>query len=301
MRMRAKTALYLVGILVVCSSSGAAQSLRVDWQQPADEIDGETITVQNGTVTLDAEVYGTIDYVEIDRRYSDDQTDDRDVFRTQSLDNVTVHVGSLDNTTIDIRVLGANGSADTTTMYVEVNDEQKPTAELTATRVSNETVRVAGVIRDNAQPHLLRIKTPSTTKVINLRTLDAERQTLGGFDIRRESAEIETTVSVPASQQNLSIELEDRADNVRELQLPIGGETPTPTPTATPTPTETQTPTPAEGTTKDPTPTTTTTQTPFTTNGTDVPTPAADASGLNPVVAGLGAVLVLVVVVVFLR
>jgi cell division septation protein DedD len=174
---------------------------------------------------------------------------------------------------------------------------------LTATRLSDETVRAAGVIRDNAQPHLLRIETPSATKVINLRTLDAERQTLGGFDIRRDTAEIETTVTVPASQQNLSIELEDRADNVRELELPIGGETSTPTPTATPTPTETQTPTPAEPPTPTPTATTTTTptQTTTTTNGTDVSTPAADASGLNPVVAGLGAVLVLVVVVVFLR
>ena len=84
-----RKALCLVGILMICTSPAVAQSLRVDWQQPADEIDGETITVQNGTVTLDAEVYGTIDYVEIDRRYSDDQTDDRDVFRTESLDNVT--------------------------------------------------------------------------------------------------------------------------------------------------------------------------------------------------------------------
>ncbi|ERG96600.1 MAG: hypothetical protein J07HQW2_03080 [Haloquadratum walsbyi J07HQW2] len=282
-------------LLIVTSTSGAP--FWVEWQAPESNLDGETVEVSNGTVRLNATIRGSVDYVEIEREYKDQQTDDRDIFRVENLKNQTIHAGTKNVTQVRVRAFGKSRGIDVTEFELIVNDATAPTLrEFDTTRIDNTTIAVEGVVYDATQPHFVRFQASPGQEILNVRRLDNGRQTLGGFNIRRTSAEFERTLTIPRTQKNLTITLEDRADNTRTVTVPINKTTSVTTPTPSTTPTA--------STSTDTSPTTTTlTATPAATtmigeSQTSTPTSASTPSGeTNPIRLGLNALLLITVIV----
>ena len=225
---------------------------RVEWHNPfeTEPPDEEALGVSDGTIRLNASIYdeSAIDRVEIERIYSDGQTDDRDFRQVDDLDNVTVHAGTYDDTEIHIRVFDEHGYADITYFEVNVDDNQSPTADLDAERTGDGQIRLTGTVRDDTQPKKLTVVLlDHNNQVVNSRGTNDGRQVYGGVDISRNSFDVDVTVPEPRG-DSLTVRLKDRAGNPREMEVPVPSaetETPTATPTPTPTPEPTATPVPA--------------------------------------------------------
>jgi hypothetical protein len=225
---------------------------RVEWHSPfeSEPPDEEALSVDDGTIRLNASIYdeSAIDYVEIERTYSDGQTDDRDYRQVDDLNNVSVNAGTFDDTEIRVRVFDEHGHVDVTEFAVNVDDNSAPTAEVETERTADEKIRLTGTVRDDTQPEKLTVVLPDySNRVVNSRGANDGRQTLGGVDIARNSFEVDMTVPEPRG-DSVTVRLEDRAGNQREIEVPLPStetETPTPTATATPTPEPTATPVPA--------------------------------------------------------
>ena len=293
--------LIILCILLFAVTPALGAPFWVEWHAPESDLDGKTVQVSNGTVRLNATIRGSVDYVEIERTYKDQQTNDRDIFRVQNLRNQTIHAGTKNVTQVQVRAFGESGGIDTTKFDMTVSDTTAPTLrEFEATRVDNTTVAVEGVIYDATQPHFIRIQlTSSSTRIINVRTLDGERDLRAGFDVRRTFGEFERTVTLPRSKENITVILEDRAGNTRTVTAPIdanaGARTPTPTPISTPTPTPTTTSAPTSTPNATPAPTTTSVTTTVINSQTSVPA-SPPSGGMSPILLGLNGLLIVAVV-----
>jgi hypothetical protein len=267
---------------------------RVEWHNPFtnEPADQKALTVSDGSIRLNASIYdqSAIDRVEIERIYSDGQTNDRDFRQIEngdsSLHNVTVHAGTYDDTEIHIRVFDEHGYADITYFEVNVEDNQSPTAELETESVAEDSIRLTGTVRDQTQPSQLTVILPNhNNPVVNARGTNDGRQTLGGVDVAQNSFDVDVTFPEPAG-DSVTVRATDRADNPREIEVPVPNETtetatPTPTTTATPdaTPTPTVTPVPTVST---PAPTPEPTAAPSTDTQTPTPTTTPSAGGAGP-------------------
>jgi len=259
---------------------------RVEWHTPfeTEPPDEEALSVDDGTIRLNASIYAesAIDYVEIERTYSDGQTDDRDFRQVDDLNNVTVHAGSFDDTEIRVRVFDEHGGVDVTEFEVNVEDNRAPTADLETERTADGKIRLTGTVRDDTQPKQMTVVLiDDGNAVVNSRGTNDERRVLGGVDVARNSFEVDVAVPEPRG-DSVTVRLEDRAGNQRDIEVPLpSAETETPAPTATPTPTPepTATPVPAVET---PAPTPAPTATPTATETaaptvTDTPQPEQQA------------------------
>jgi len=248
---------------------------RVEWHSPfeTEPPDEEALSVDDGTIRLNASIYdeSAIDYVEIVRSYSDKQTDDRDYRQVDDLNNVTVHAGSFDDTEISVRAFDEHGHVDVTNFEVNVEDNRAPTADLGAEQTGDGKIRLTGSVRDATQPkQMTAVLLDYSNPVVYARGQNDGTQTLGGGGVADNAFEVDTTFPEPRG-DSVTVRLEDRAGNQREIEVPLpSAETETPTPTATPTPTPepTATPVPAVET---PAPTPAPTATP-TATGTAAPT-----------------------------
>jgi hypothetical protein len=287
----------IISILVVAAVVAGAVPVtaedtddpRVEWSSPFDEppAEDEPLDVSDGTIRLNADIYddSEIDYVEIEREYSDDRSDDRDIWQTDDLQNVTVHAGTFDETDIQVRVFDTTGRADVTEFTVNVEDGEPPTADLNTSRADDGTVRLTGIVRDDTQVRTLTIVRPDRSERVLKSASVRDRQKLSGVDVRRNSFEIDTTFETSET-ATVTVRVTDRAENSREIEVPVPNET-TETVTATPTVTETTpaTPTPEPTVsaveTPEQTPTTTPTTTPSGNVATLTPTPTdtSDSGG----------------------
>jgi hypothetical protein len=240
---------------------------RVEWHSPfeTEPPDEEALSVDDGTIRLNASIYdeSAIDYVEIERSYSDGETDDRDYRLVDDLNNITVHAGSFDDTEISVRVFDEHGHADVTEFEVNVEDNRAPTAELKTERTGDGKIRLTGTVRDDTQPNQMTVVLLDYgNPVLYAGGNNDERPTLGGVDVADNAFEVDLSFPEPRG-DSVTVRLEDRAGNTRDIEVPLpSAETETPTPTATPTPTPepTATPVPAVETpapTPAPTPTAT--------------------------------------------
>jgi|APHM01.1.fsa_nt_gi hypothetical protein len=290
--------LVIVAIIGTVPVGGSDVDPHVEWHSPfTDEpLSNETIQLDDGTVRLNATVDEPIERVEIDRRYTDsDGANDRDFRQVESLNNITVHAGGKDETEIMIRTFGSESPAPRITEFtVDVTDETPPNATLETERIDNQTVRLVGTVRDETQPQRLTIDLPAESDpVVHARGSNREQQTLGGIDIAKNSFSVSETFPAPDS-ANVTVQLEDRAGNTKQLQVPLP-ESSTPTPpatataappaTATATSVPTVTPT-AASSSPTPTPTRTATQT----TPAATPTPSTDSGSIPYLWVGLGIV-----------
>jgi len=214
---------------------------RVEWHSPfeSEPPDEEALSVDDGTIRLNASIYdeSAIDYVEIVRSYSDEQTDDRDYRQVDDLNNVTVHAGSFDDTEIRVRVFDEHGHADVSEFIVNVDDSRAPTADLETERTADGKIRLTGSVRDDTQPEkMTAVLLDYSNPVVYAGGQNDETQTLGGVDIADNAFEVDTTFPKPRG-GSVTVRLEDRAGNTRDIEVPLPStETETPAPTATPTP-----------------------------------------------------------------
>jgi hypothetical protein len=268
----------------------ATQEPRVEWSHPFDNppASEEPFEVDDGSVRLNATIYhdGDIERVEIERIYSDEKTDDRDIKYTDDLQNVTVHAGTFDDTEVNVRVFDSDGNADVTEFELAVDDRTAPSADLETEFVGEDQIRLTGTVRDQTQPSKMTVVLREhSNPVVTSRGIRKEREILGGVDVTRNRFEVDETFPAPTG-DSVTVRLEDRAENIKEIEVPVPNE-PTETTTTTPTVTETTpatpTPTPTVSAVETPeqTPTTTPTTTPSGNVATLTPTPTdtSDSGG----------------------
>jgi hypothetical protein len=207
--MRRVTGLIVVLVVAVVAGSVPASAAdttdpRVEWLNPFETPppSDEELTVDDGSIRLNATIHDSsaIEYVDIEREYSDGQTDDRDYRQVDNLHNVTVHAGTFSETTVRIRVFDTAGNVDVTEFKVEVNDETAPTADLNTERTNDGQIRLTGTVHDQTQPSRVAVLLPDESNpVVHSRAGDQNRQRLGGVDIARNSFEVDKTFNSPTA------------------------------------------------------------------------------------------------------
>lgn len=247
--------------LVTSSVPAAASDPYVEWHSPFDGLPpGESLLVEDGTLRLNATIGEPVDYVEIERTYEDEQTNDRDIRRVDDLHNVTVHAGTFQDTEVRVRVFGEESVApDVTEFSVNVFDSTPPTVDFDVLSAENDQVRLRGEMTDDTQPERLSIRLPDRSNpTVFARTAEGDGQNLAGIDIDKNTIRIDKTFSEP-DESTVTVRVRDRAGNEQDIEIPLPSsetetETETPTLTATPTPEPTVTSVPTART-PDPTPT----------------------------------------------
>jgi hypothetical protein len=260
-----------VAIVAGSAPVAAGTDPLVNWSSPFEQrpADSDVVQVDDGTVRLNASVDEPIDYVEIQREYSDARADDRAIYRVDDLNNVTVHAGTFRQTAIRVRVFGTQSPApDTTAFNVNVDDTEAPTVNVDTEAVGDNSVRLYGRFTDDTQPERLTIRLPNRSNpAINANAVDNDGTNTAGIEVADNSVEFDLRFKDPGS-STVTVRVRDRADNERDIEVPLPDPAAddTATPTATPTVTETPNATPEP------------TVTPVPTAATPAPTPTATAA-----------------------
>jgi hypothetical protein len=239
---------------VVAQSEDSAEP-RIEWSSPWDrgqyeglpDTSDEPWTASDGTLQLRATILdeSSIERVTIERRYraavDGDQEHSQRTIRLGSTTQIdeTIHAGAHGTTRLTITVRDVAGNTYVGQITVDVDDTSAPTADLSATLVEDEMVRVHGTVTDDTQVDEVRLHAISATKVVSPQQ--------GRVDITRNTVEIDARVQAPPKgvEGAVTVDLVDRAGNTRMIMVPVNASaTPTATPTATPRPTTTTEETP---------------------------------------------------------